>query len=157
METIRRSLYHLKGKRIAKVELFTPEVVAYPLPERFCPLLTGRGILDLHRRGKSLIFQLEGQILLVFRFGMTGKLLLRHSYLLPPHTHVVFSLEDGHFLMWQDVRRFGRLYGGRREEVWERSGLKDLSPEPLEANFTLEFLEAVTRARKRPIKSLLLD
>src|SRR5512139_2645337 len=58
--------------------------------------LIGRKLTDLSRRGKYLVFALEGGVTLLVHLGMTGHLLLgSEARPVPPleHVHLVFHLE----------------------------------------------------------------
>ena len=68
-----------------------------------------------------------------------------------------FELDAGHRMIYVDPRRFGTghvIHGadGRDLYLSERLGVEPMTPE-----FTLEHLHAVTRGRRAPIKSFVLD
>ncbi len=72
-----------------------------------------------------------------------------------PHTHLVFHLQSGHKLVYQDVRRFGQvlLYPpGVTPPALEQVGL-----EPWSRRLTPAWLVQKTATLKRPIKNFLLD
>jgi formamidopyrimidine-DNA glycosylase len=84
-------------------------------PETFAAAVAGRRVGALWRRGKYLVFDLEGDppLHLICHLRMTGR--LRH---VPRggrwtedarHTHATFRLEGGGRLIFHDVRKFGRL------------------------------------------------
>ncbi len=79
---------------------------------------------------------------LTIHLGMTGKLLVAGKP--GPHTHGVFTLDDG-LLLYDDPRQFGRI---------ALSGEPQLGPEPLDIGLD----EFRTRLRRKArIKSLLLN
>jgi formamidopyrimidine-DNA glycosylase len=67
---------------------------------------------------------------------------------------VCFNLDDGRRLLYTDPRKFGRV------ELWPRDCealvFKGLGPEPLDADFTVEWLEQALSRRKGAIKQALL-
>lgn len=67
---------------------------------------------------------------------------------------VCFNLDDGRRLLYTDPRKFGRV------ELWPRDcealAFKGLGPEPLDADFTVEWLEQALSRRKGAIKQALL-
>jgi formamidopyrimidine-DNA glycosylase len=67
---------------------------------------------------------------------------------------VCFNLDDGRRLLYTDPRKFGRI------ELWSRDceaqTFKGLGPEPLDADFTVEWLEQALSRRKGAIKQALL-
>jgi formamidopyrimidine-DNA glycosylase len=70
------------------------------------------------------------------------------------HCRVCFDLTDGRRLLFNDARKFGRI------ELWpierESEALVGLGPEPLSPSFTVEVLSNHVRARKGPVKVVLL-
>jgi len=122
-----------------------------------------RGLLDrkitgLSRRGKYLVFALEGGATLLVHLGMTGHLFLgSEDKPLPPlpHIHLVFHLEGGLELIYQDVRRFGQIL--IFPPGVEPEPLKEVGREPFSREVTARWLADQARSRSRPIKNFLLD
>lgn len=160
VETVVRSLErHLSGLTITAVDLVMPEVIRSPKPEQFIEQITGKQFQKkLGRRGKYLLIHLSDGLTLVIHLRMTGRLIYCEADLpMEKHTHVIFHLDNGKQLRFADVRRFGRLQLVPTAEVSGLSGLKDMGPEPLDQEFTREFLKKELRRRRTRIKSLLLD
>ena len=109
-------------------------------------------ILNVTRRAKFIIIQFEN-FLLAIHLRMTGKLYVLENDSHPKHTSAIFFLEGGKKLIFEDTRKFGRIYRyNDLTEINERHG-----PEPLESNFTSESLVRLIKSKKRNIKALLLD
>ena len=109
-------------------------------------------IKNVNRRAKFIIIELE-DFLLAIHLRMTGKLYVLNEKTLPKHTSAVIHLENSDNLIFEDTRKFGRIYM-----------YKDLSeintshgPEPLGKEFTIEWLLTNLKKKKRNIKALLLD
>jgi formamidopyrimidine-DNA glycosylase len=120
--------------------------------------LIGRKLTDLSRRGKYLVFGLEGGVTLLVHLGMTGHLLLAaEAKPFPPleHLHLIFHLEGGLELIYQDLRRFGQVL------VFPPGvaplPLQNLGREPFSPEATAQWLADQARGRFRPIKNFLLD
>lgn len=160
VETIRRSLEPcLTGRQITGLQIRHPGILL-PAPEAFAAILPGLRILALQRRGKYLILELSEDWCLVFHLRMTGKLLWTEDPQppIPPHTHLIFQFENEAQLRFNDVRRFGRCWLVRREEMERISGLAALGPEPIRSDFTAEILKEKLRHKKNSkIKCALLD
>jgi formamidopyrimidine-DNA glycosylase len=158
VETIRRQLAPvLEGRRLVNVEVRDPRWSDPAPPEAIADALRGRLIERLDRRGKYLIAALEDEVYLVMHLRMTGNLLLRDDAEIPPHTRVIFELDDGRRLLFVDVRRFGTgdvLLGSDALAEYFQSRL---GVEPLGADFTAEALRAQARGRKQPVKAFLLN
>jgi formamidopyrimidine-DNA glycosylase len=118
--------------------------------------LKGRRFTNLHRRGKYLIFDLEGGGHLLMHLGMTGRLLLGPApFPALPHVHLVLHLEGDLELAYQDVRRFGQVL------VFPPGApltpLLQVGREPFSPQVTPAWLAEQALGRARPIKNFLLD
>ncbi len=158
VETIRRQLAPLvEGRRLHSMEILDPRWSRPLAPHELSDALVGRRIETLGRRGKYLVWSLEGDVHLVQHLRMTGAVLCEPR---PEPSHVRVRIElrgPKRRLVIVDPRRFGTgelLLGGEALEAFfaERLGL-----EPLDERFTTEHLRALTRGRATPIKALLLD
>jgi formamidopyrimidine-DNA glycosylase len=154
VETVRRSLLPIVGRRIETVEVLEGRLrrtVAGDFVER----LSGRVIEDIRRRGKYLLFDLSGGECLLAHLGMSGALLLQPaSTPRQLHDHVCLRLSDGLLLTFNDPRRFGLMRVGREDELTE---LGNVGPDPLSETFSVADLAALARGRKKPVKNLLMD
>lgn len=153
VETVRRSLLPLVGRRIEVVEVREPRL-RLRIAADFAVRLRGRSIEAIERRGKYLLFRLDGGLTLLAHLGMSGALLVQPTRTGAVHDHVCLQLDDARFLVLNDPRRFGILKLGRGEDFRE---LRNVGPDPLSEQVTAERLYAATRRRKKPIKNLLMD
>ncbi|MDE7214008.1 MAG: DNA-formamidopyrimidine glycosylase, partial [Anaeroplasmataceae bacterium] len=114
-------------------------------------------IIEIKRYAKYLIFMLsEGAFLSHLR--MEGKYFyVDNSYPIEKHQHVVFHLSNGHKLIYQDVRKFGRMEYKSLEELYTTPPLSELGQEANSKNYNLEELFLKLKKKSIPIKSLLLD
>jgi len=146
----------LRDLKFSKVEVHL-EKCLLGSKESFINSLKGKKILDVERRGKNIVFLLNGGMALVVHLRMTGKLRFLPAHTpQEKHTHVIFSFK-GHpkQLRFVDQRQFGRLFVEKREGGDKLGSLAVLGPEPLEVSAE----EFIRRAREKrgAIKSLLLD
>ena len=157
VEAIRRALApELTGRTVESVHLLRPEIISYPDPAAFCQKLEKAEMAELIRRGKYLGIRMTDGSRLWLHFRMTGKLsCVRPEHPVPPHTHAVFSLDDGRELRFYDARRFGRLWALDAQDPETVVGLDRLGPEPCDV--TADYLEQVLAGRKRSVKSALTD
>jgi formamidopyrimidine-DNA glycosylase len=157
VETIRRQLAPLvEGRRIERVEILDPRWSRPLAPEELAAALTGRRIESLERRGKYLVWRLEGDVHLAQHLRMTGVLLWEPEQE-PPHARVRLGLSPRAQVVVSDPRRFGTgelLLGGDALEAFfaQRLGL-----EPFDEGFTAAHLRALARGRTAPVKAFLLD
>jgi len=166
VETIRRTLVPaVEGKRIERVELFSPSLLRGCGPQQFLEFLRGKTVSSLQRRGKYLIFVLEKANglngaeaeavkqadKLVIHLGMTGRLLLflsNEAEKIFKHTHAILYFEGGSRLLYCDPRRFG-FFCLNFEPA--------LGIEPLERSFTEKILAELLAGRRTKIKPFLMD
>ena len=143
-------------------------ILANPVRE-FRRRICGAFIEGVERYGKNIVFQLRpgakqnGPLFFLVHLGMTGRLTCESTpEFRSKHTHLVLSLdgisnghgasdEQGQWLHYSDIRRFGRLRvtGSFQQE------LKELGPDPLEISEE-EFFRLL-RPRRVMLKSLLLN
>jgi len=119
--------------------------------------LVGKKILGVRRFGKLLVFDFSNKFSLAIHLKMTGRLtLLEIGQRLPSHTHVIFSLDDGHRLTYSDSRRFGFAHLMLTAQIPKLPFLMKLGKEPLK-DLTLAHFSQILSKTKRAIKTLLLD
>jgi len=154
VETVRRSLLTLIGRRIEAVEVYEARL-RRPIETDFARRVCGQVIEAIGRRGKYLIFGLSGGECLLAHLGMSGALLLQAPAVArEAHDHVRVQLSDGVRLIYNDPRRFGLLRVGPLAQLTE---LDNVGPDPLDDDFSLQALAALARGRKKPVKNLLMD
>lgn len=154
VETVRRSLLPILGRRIESVQVWEPRL-RRSLQSDFSQRLRGQVIESVQRRGKYLLFDLSRDRWLLAHLGMTGALLLQpRDAARAAHDHVRLALSGKQQLTFNDPRRFGMLRVGGLEDFAE---LRNVGPDALAETFREADFFALTRKRKKPIKSLLMD
>jgi len=154
VETIARALKpELVGKTVLSADLRWARTLATPSPAQFKKQIAGQQIVDISRRAKYLIFHLKTYNLLI-HLRMSGDLVIREGKIKPEkHDRLLLYLSDQNYLAFNDTRKFGRVWlTDHPEQV-----LGKLGPEPLEKNFTAQWLFENLHQRKRSLKLLLLD
>ncbi len=152
VETIVRGLRtRLAGQRIASVE-FLWERTCVGDPDVTAQALAGQEITGVQRWGKYLVFHLQKDnktSVLTVHLRMTGAFLFDVEP--GPWTRVVFTLRDGVTLIFNDIRKFGRMEWGTSLPP----RLLELGPEPLEIG-AAEFYSRL-RSRSARVKAVLLN
>lgn len=152
VETIRAQLEpRLRGRTILQAE-------SHP-SAKFAPAVEaqGAGIDDVRRRGKYLIIALDDDRELIVHLGMTGVLSVPDQSSTSPYTRAQWELEDGRWLVFDDVRRFGRIRVVPTGDYETIATLRDLGPEPFDPAFTAEHLHAALNRSTRRLKTQLLS
>lgn len=159
VETVLLSLRPvLCGAVIKEAEILFPPVVARPSAAEFGRAVRAKKITRLDRRGKYLVWELDGGLALVTHLGMTGRL-LHAPAATPPgrHTRLVYHLEGRRQLLFDDQRKFGRVWLLPRQSLAELPGFCSLGPEPLSEGFSAGCLAPALKKRKAAVKAVLLD
>jgi formamidopyrimidine-DNA glycosylase len=156
VETTRRGIRTaLRGRRITAIVLREARL-RWPVDPGLVTALPGQRVLDVHRRAKYLLIELEHGTLIV-HLGMSGSLrVLPAGTPLLAHDHYDVRLDSGRCLRFNDPRRFGCLLWVTGDPE-EHPLLATLGPEPLEAGFDVEYLAGRARGRKVAIKQFLMD
>ncbi|MCA0969845.1 DNA-formamidopyrimidine glycosylase [Halobacillus litoralis] len=159
VETVRQTLLQLvRNKTIERVSVHWGNIIKRPQdPNEFKRLLEGQTILDIERKGKFMIFNMN-DLSLVSHLRMEGKFgVFDASEEKPKHTHVIFHFDDGTDLRYDDVRKFGTMHVFEKGEELKEKPLKQLGPDPFEDAFSLEYFHEKLQRTSRNIKSVLLD
>jgi formamidopyrimidine-DNA glycosylase len=164
VETVRRGLEPaLVGKRLSKVAIRRPDL-RFAFPPRFARRLAGARILELRRRGKFLIADLDSKESLIVHLGMTGRFLIegtlnldrRQPAPLAKHAHVVFETDDAR-IVFEDARRFGFMDLTPTAGLPDHPRLASLGPEPFDDIFAEPYLAEAFAGRRQGVKTVLLD
>jgi len=166
VETVRRGLSPaMEGRVIERAEVNRPDL-RWPFPVRMAERLTGKRIIRLGRRSKYLLLDLESGETLIVHLGMSGRMLVSGEVQgafhrdHPPrdkHDHVVFHMEGGARVTFNDARRFGAMDLAPTDGVEGHWLLEKLGPEPLGNAFNEAYLVDQFHGRNTPVKSALLD
>ncbi|MAN44689.1 MAG: bifunctional DNA-formamidopyrimidine glycosylase/DNA-(apurinic or apyrimidinic site) lyase [Alphaproteobacteria bacterium] len=166
VETVRRGLAPvMEGQRIERLVQNRADL-RFPFPDGFAERLTGARIDHMGRRAKFLTLTLSTGEMLVMHLGMTGRFTVGGSQLGEfhhetgtdaRHDHVVFHLDSGATVIYNDPRRFGFMELWPAETFQAYPRLMRMGPEPLSNAFSAAYLDEALRGRKTPIKAALLD
>ena len=166
VETVRRGLAPaMEGARIAKVEV-RHRGLRWPIAKDFEKRLHGQTIDGLGRRAKYILADLSSGDVLVMHLGMSGSFRIDKD--MPgdfhherskdaAHDHVVFHMDNGRTVTFNDPRRFGSMKIVARARLDEEPLLKSIGPEPLGNQFDAAMLAAACAGKKTSLKAALLD
>ena len=165
VETIRRGLTNfLENVKITKVKVLCDKSFFGPKT-----LVEKQKIINIRRKGKALLIDLENGITMMIHLRMTGQLIFRgegnfagghptDSFIneLPDkQTRVIFELENG-TLFFNDQRKFGFVKILETSEVENDDFIKSLAKEPWDMTIK-EFEENLMHHKSAPIKATILD
>ena len=159
VETVRRSLQPLEGRKIQGVYLSRLAPVETTTARQIRMAMEGARVEQLDRWGKYLLLDTDRSESLVIHLGMTGQLFFYEDAVpsKPLHTHLEFSFEDSTLLRFIDARRFGTLSLTDRQRQ-HNPFLARLGPDYLAKALTPQlFVEQCRRHPKLTLKMLLLN
>lgn len=161
VETVVKGLRPIvEDKKITDVEIRVEDLIGYPEDniDKFKEELIGSSICAVDRRGKYIIFELNIDKKMIIHLRMTGKLLVSEvEKYRDKHTHVIFSLDDGQEIRFNNVRKFGRIYLIDPDHPEQAGGFAELGPEPLSEELSAEKFKKLFENRRGIIKSLLMN
>lgn len=142
------------GRVIEGVRVNWPRSVATPPAEEFAQRIAGQVVLGVSRRGKFLLIQLDRDWLLI-HLRMSGDIRVEPSdhNLDQPHDRIILDFRDATRLVFNDTRKFGRLWLVNDP----RTVLSKLGPEPLDEDLDAGTFFKLLQARRTAIKPLLMD
>ena len=166
VETVRRGLTPvMEGQRITKASVNRPDL-RWPFPDNMAHRLTNATVNALRRRSKYILADLSTGETLIIHLGMSGRMLIsgdplgqfHQDHPTPAkHDHVVFDMENGARVTFNDARRFGAMDLCATRGLDDHWLIKPLGPEPLGNLFDETYLAEQLKSRNMPIKSALLD
>ncbi|MCR4951712.1 MAG: bifunctional DNA-formamidopyrimidine glycosylase/DNA-(apurinic or apyrimidinic site) lyase [Solobacterium sp.] len=155
VETVVRTLERMiSGRTIIHAEVRYPKMIEMD-PEAFVRKMEGQTFRIFSRRGKYLLFGMDDCILCV-HLRMEGKFFVSEPELpRNRHMHVIFDLDDGRQLRYQDTRKFGRM------EILEKNidlcAFHGLGPEPFQDAFTPKYIHDWRKRHSTALKTMMLD
>jgi formamidopyrimidine-DNA glycosylase len=166
VETVRRGLSPaMQGRRIERLEVNRPDL-RFPFPDRFRERVEGARIVHMGRRAKFLVTELSTKDALIMHLGMSGRFTVNNRDTAdfhhdpgtnPAHDHVVFHMEGGATVTYNDPRRFGFMELWPLAELDTYPRVEHLGPEPLSNGFSSAYLNEALSEKAAPIKAALLD
>jgi formamidopyrimidine-DNA glycosylase len=156
VETTARGIApHVEGQVIKQVVVRQPQL-RWPVPEKLNETLSKLCIRSVSRRAKYLLLATDGGTV-ILHLGMSGSLrILPEGKMADKHDHIDFVFNNGTLLRYNDPRRFGAVLWTTFPPA-EHSLLRDLGPEPLLSEFDGSHLYRLSRNRKMPVKSFIMD
>jgi|SRR3989344_2596248 len=184
VETVARGLNQtVKGRKIKDVWTDWPKYFRLPKGETaFKKCIVGRKITGAGRRAKYVLIALSGDYLLAIHQKMTGHLLYgfwkpgtgnrkpagweKEKWIPKPFSgpltdpmnrfvRLIFFLDNKKMLAFSDVRRFGKVLCGPKDEVMNH--LNGLGPEPLDPAFTFKKFKDLFLKKRGRIKQVIMN
>ena len=177
VESIRLGLLKvIMDQKILKINIFNEKIISSNSNIRiankektadFIKNLINKKIINISRRAKNIIIEMEDESIILIHLKMTGQLMYNTSP--HKHTHIIWELENGR-LYYNDIRKFGYvLYYNNIEEAITNGHFQKMGVEPLDnalsqqytsditkSYFTLGYFTKALANKKKSIKAALL-
>ncbi len=156
VETSKRGIQpHIIKRKVSSV-VVRQKKLRWPVPDSLARELPGKIINLVSRRGKYLLLHTDAGTVLI-HLGMSGNLrIVKSSMPAGKHDHVDIVMDNSKVLRFHDPRKFGCVlwFKGLPEE---HPLLSKLGPEPLSDEFTADYLWKLSRQRKVPVKTFIMN
>src|SRR3990167_2483957 len=153
--TLRGIKPHIQNKIVIKFTARQRQL-RWLIPEDMHDKLAGKKIINITRRGKYLIFQLENDSF-IMHLGMSGRLKILHNYIEPDkHDHVDIHFSENTILRYTDQRRFGSILYANGSGL-DHQLIAKLGIEPFDKEFTGEHLFNLAKKRNIAIKAFIME
>lgn len=158
VETVRRGLIsQVKGRKITNVEIRYQNLITGDVGQ-FKEFVTGTTITDIGRRAKFLLIHLDNGYTIISHLRMEGRYRISaDSSAIDKHSHAIFTLDNGQKMIYNDVRKFGRMQLWNTDDLENNKSIQKLGPEPLSTAFTFNNLKPRIMRHRKDIKTVLLD
>ena len=152
VRTVKEQLkMHILNKTITGVEIHYKNITSDNLLS-----IINHQVADVNTYGKFIVINLSRELNLIVHLRMEGKFFIKEiSAPKTKHEHVIFTLDNGSTLRYDDTRKFGKMYVRTTEELFTKEPLLSLAKEPFDISKNA-FYDSI-KNRKAPIKSVLLD
>jgi len=163
VETVKRGLEPVMQGFIFERVTLNRLNLRFPFGKNFISRIQGKTLTSLTRRGKFLKATLSSNDVLYMHLGMSGRFTIDNNPTAiydsrnstnPKHDHVIFEMNNGVRITYNDPRRFGFM---ELIAPGEPSRLDKMGPEPLDNMFNGPYLFNKLSGKKNTIKSALLD
>jgi formamidopyrimidine-DNA glycosylase len=173
VETLKLGLKkYLVGHKIEDIDIRVPKIFQGDVQK-----VIGAKVIGVKRVGKGLIIELDNDYVLTVHLKMTGQLVFRDrttkdlvlskkiggDTLPSKYSHVIFVLDKGAKLYYNDLRRFGWIKVVKKDELADVTFFKEMGPEPKVGEdlagkeLTPKYFKNTIQKGNLPVKLILMD
>lgn len=159
VETVKSGLKeNVINKKIVKIQTSNKNL-RLPFAQDLEAKLKGSKIIDVRRRARYLLIELDNSYSLIVHLGMSGKLNFFNEFdnNTKKHDHFIAIFEGQKALIYNDPRRFGFVDLIETKKVDSHKMIKNLGPEPLSEDFNFEYLAKKLSNKSMNIKTTMMD
>ena len=119
--------------------------------------ILNKKVISVERRAKNILINLSSGKTVLVHMKMTGYLFYGKNPKIK-FAHVIFSLSNKYYLVFSDIRKFGKITLLDTKTAHDTKHLNNVGPEPLEKQFTITNLKLqISKRPKGKIKTVLMD
>jgi len=161
VETIVRQL-NKKAKNLTVKDacFYWRKILKKGIPaSRFSKSIKEKKILKVRRKGKNILIDLSGGLTLLIHLKLTGRLLFGEKSFIEKDPYLRFHLElsKNKILVLSDLRKFAKIILDKTEKIENLKELKELGPEPLASDLSIDRFASLINKKKKKIKDWLMD
>jgi len=171
VEVVKRSLKkEINTLTIQKI-IINCKKLRYSINKKQFNNIINRKVVNVKRRSKYLMIELNNKQIILAHLGMKGKFFVINSnnekkktsfyYNIDKndekHNHIIFYFNNKIKLIYNDVRKFGFIKIINKNEIKRNSHLSLLGPEPLSKQLNFNYFKKYILNRNRYIKDILMD
>ena len=151
----------LNNSKVSNIKIFRKDL-RWTIKDNLESVLKGKILKKPFRRGKYILIPTSKENILLFHLGMSGTIkILSEECKLFKHDHIKINIEteDNNFftIVYNDPRRFGYVDFFDISKIKNHFLLKKLGVEPLEKDFTIQYLQKKMYNKSRCVKNFLMD
>ena len=155
VETTKRGIEpYLHNQSITKI-LVRQKSLRIPFNDNLKKHITHVKIKNIKRRAKYIVIDFANEYSMVIHLGMTGNLRASRQKKFLKHDHIIFYLESGNSLIFNDVRRFGLVQIYKTKNSFYL--LDNNGPDPFEKKADVDYFYNRIKNSSASIKSILLN
>tara|TARA_B100001123_G_C15146671_1_gene961825 strand:- start:14 stop:832 length:819 start_codon:yes stop_codon:yes gene_type:complete len=157
VETTIRGLRPIVGSTILKVKIHTPKLRIF-IPKNILYIERTK-IINIKRRGKFIIINLNNKFSIIIHLGMSGRIRLLNNidFQKKKHDHFVFNTSNDLLVVFNDVRKFGFVDYHKTIDLKKIKYFMILGKEALGNQLSHQYFFFKIRNSIVPIKQILLD
>lgn len=148
---------HILNKKIVDMWIYNDKFLKNASAIDFQKTLLNHSFINLRRKSKYLLFDMDNNYTLITHFRMEGKYFISSPDEINKHDYIVFKLDDNHLLKYNDSRQFGTLHLVETNKINELKEINKLAPDPFEDSFDFDKFQKKIQKSQKTIKNLLLD
>ena len=151
----------LNNSRVSDIEIFRKDL-RWNITENLETDLKEKILKKPYRRGKYILIPTYKNNILLIHLGMSGQIKIRaNKEDISKHDHFNMIIETNnknyYSIIYNDPRRFGFIDLFDKRDIQNHFLLKKLGVEPLDKDFTIQYLQKKISKRSTCIKNILMD